>query len=101
MSASSTRRVIGSFVDVEDATPWLGVQGGGFFDVSVSGTWVGTVTLERRTPPAGAAISVETYTANSERIGQFAGDTEVRLRFSADTSGTVVAELRVGHGKAR
>lgn len=101
MSTSSTRRVIGSFVDVEDATAWLTVEGGGLFDVSLSGTWAGVVTLERRTPPAGTAIAVETYTANTERLGQFAGDNQIRLRFSTDTSGTVVAELKVGHGKQR
>ena len=101
MSSSSTRRVTASFTDVEDATAWLNVSGGGYFDMSLSGTWAGTVTLERRTPPGGTAIAVEAHTENAERIGHFAGDTDVRLRFSADTSGTVVAELRVGHGKAR
>ncbi len=101
MSTSSTRRVTASFVDVEDATAWLLVEGGGLFDVSLSGTWAGVVSLERRTPPGGTALTVETYTANTERVGEFASNTEVRLRFSTDTSGTVVAELRVGHGKAR
>ncbi len=101
MSTLSARRVAASFVDVNDTTAWLRVEGGGFFDVSVSGTWAGVVALERRTPPVGTEIEIETYTANSERIGQFAGNTEVRLKFTTDTSGTVVAELRVGHGKSR
>jgi hypothetical protein len=101
MSTSSTRRVASSFTDVNDATAWLSVEGGGKFDVSISGTWAGVVTLQRRTPPAGTAIDVETYTANTERLGEFASDTEIRLVFTTDTSGTVAAELRVGHGKQR
>ena len=101
MTTSSTRRVTGSFSNVEDATAWLAVEGGGFFDVSLSGTWGGVVTLERRTTAGATVIPVETYTANTERLGQFAGATQIRLRFSTDTSGTVAAELRVGQGKAR
>ena len=101
MGVSSTRRVAASFADVNDVTAWLAIPGGGVFDVSVSGTWAGTITLQRRTPPGGTAIDVETYTANTERLGEFAGDTEVRLFFTTDTSGTAVVELKVGQGKIR
>ncbi len=101
MSTSSTRRRTADFADVNDVTGWLRIEGGGKFDVSITGTWTGTITLQRRTPPNGNTIAVETYTANTERVGEFAGDTEVRLFFTTDGSGTANVELKVGQGKAR
>ena len=101
MSTSSTNRVTATFDTVEDATAWLTVEDGGFFDVSVSGSWAGVVTLERRTTSGSTVITVETYTANTERVGQFAGESQIRLRFSTDASGDGAFELRVGKGKSR
>ena len=66
MTTSSTRRVTVTAVDVEDATAYLRVEGGGKFDVSISGTYVGTVVLEYRTPPGGSARTRKTYTADTE-----------------------------------
>ncbi len=101
MSTSSTRRVTSSFDTVNNVTAWLKVEGGGKFDVSISATWTGTITLQRRTPPGGTVIDIETYTANTERVGEFAGDNEIRLFFTTDGSGTAEVELKVGHGKSR
>ncbi len=101
MSTSSTRRVTASFDTVNDETAWLTIEGGGKFDLSISGTWTGTITLNRRTPPSGTTLPVETYTANTERVGEFAGETQVQLFFTTDGSGTAVVELRVGQGKHR
>lgn len=99
MTTSSITRVTASFTDVEDATAFLLVENGGFYDVSIQGTWAGVVTLECRTPPGGGVGAITTYTANVEEPKQFGSSKEVRLRFSTDTSGTVTAELSTRAGK--
>ncbi len=99
MSTSTIRRVTKTMVDQNDVTPWLPLELGGKFDVSVSNTWTGTVSLEYRARPGGTVIAIEAYTANTERVGELAGSVDVRLKFTTDGSGTVTAELRTGAGK--
>ncbi len=103
MSTSSTRRVTVTAVDVEDATAYLRVEGGGKFDVSISGTYVGTVVLEYRTPPAGSARTRKTYTADTEfeEMLEVGSEMDIRLRLSADTSGTSVLVVSTRQGKER
>lgn len=39
----------------------------GFLNISISGTWVGTVTLQRRFTSSGTYFDVKTWTANTEK----------------------------------
>ena len=103
MTTSSTRRVTVTAVDVEDATAYLRIEGGGKFDVSISGTYAGTVVLEYRTPPAGNVRIRKTYTVDTEfeEMLEVGSEMDVRLRLSADTSGTSVLEISTRTGKQR
>lgn len=68
----------------------------GTFSFSLSGTWAGTVTIERSYDSAVSWLPVNTYTANAEEAGT-EGDTKsgalYRVKFTARTSGTAVARL--------
>ena len=79
-------------------TDWLQLRGArNFFDISVSGTFVATVHLQRKRPGevASAARDVESYTAGTEKLGEMQGHWDVRLFVKTGnyTSGTVKAEL--------
>lgn len=49
-------------------TEWVNVHG--VFNVSVSGTWSGTLTLQRSFDGGATVVDVETMTANVERLGE-------------------------------
>lgn len=98
--ADNKIRVTASVSAADSGSDWLQLRGHrNFFDVSVSGTFVATVTLQRKRPgdAAAAARDVETYTAGAEPLKEFAGHWDVRLyvKSSAYTSGTAVLELGV------
>lgn len=81
-----------------DGTAWLELPGvRSFFDISVSGTFSATVTLQRkrRGEADSAARDIETYTAPTEKIGEMAGHWNVRLFVKTGdyTSGTATLEL--------
>lgn len=66
------------------------------FNLSVSGTWAGTLTLQRSFDGGTTWVDVETYTANTEKVGT---DPEhkvfYRIGFKTGeyTSGTAVVRL--------
>lgn len=66
----------------------------GFFNLSLSGTWVGTIALERKYSSTDAFKEVTTFTANTEdqREEREAGVT-YRLKMKAYTSGTPTFRL--------
>ncbi len=55
-------------------------------DVSIAGTWVGTVDVQREL--GGEWGTIESYTANDQVVVENATRTQVRLNFTR-TSGTV------------
>jgi hypothetical protein len=69
---------------------------GGFMNVSISGTWAGTVTLQRRFGTTGTWTNYETFTSNYE--GYFyesEGGVQYRIGIATGqfTSGTAVLRL--------
>jgi predicted phage gp36 major capsid-like protein len=62
------------------------VSGSGPVDISLSGTWVGTVTAQRQI--GGSWRDVQSYTQNGEFVMENATALSVRLNFTR-TSGTV------------
>lgn len=96
--ADNKVRVTGSITAQNTGTDWLQLRGHrNFFDVSVSGTFSATATLQRKRPgeAAAAARDIETYTASTEKLQEFAGHWDVRLfvKTGAYTSGTADLEL--------
>jgi hypothetical protein len=70
------------------------VQGGEIFDVTISGTFVATVTVQRSKDSV-AWVDVESFTAPVEKAG-VSGSAwyfRVGVKTGAYTSGTVVADL--------
>lgn len=75
------------------------VQLEGYFNLSISGTWAATVTVQRSIDNA-TWVDVDTFTANSEEVG-FEPELmwyRVGVKTSEFTSGTVV--LRLGREDA-
>ena len=68
---------------------------GGHFNISLSGTWAGTVILQRAFPEAQTTwLDVKSYTANIEETGiEPEAGMLYRIRFAVDTSGTVTYRL--------
>jgi hypothetical protein len=66
---------------------------GGYFDLSLSGTWAGSAVLERSRDSGVTWHPVETYTANVESYGyQPVGGVVYRINWTRD-SGTLVVLL--------
>lgn len=85
-------------------TTAIQVRASRLVDVSVSGTGVGTVHLQRRPIDDSAAVGdnwrdVESYAANVEKVMQNAGTWELRLfcKTGNFTSGTISLELQAGN----
>ena len=99
--ADNKIRVTASASAADTGTDWLQLRGyRNFFDVSVSGTFTATVSLQRKRPgdAAGAARDIETYVdSGTETVKEFAGHWDVRLHVKSGdyTSGTAVLELGV------
>jgi len=83
---------------------WLSLKGcnvdqRNFFDISVditSDSATGTVILQRkrRSEADAAARNIESYTANTEKIGEMHGNWDVRLQVTVHgSSGDIVCEL--------
>ena len=68
----------------------------GYFNMSISGTWVATVTLQRSFDEGSSWLDVDTRTANTEEYG-LEPETGVQYRIgvktSGFTSGTAVVRL--------
>lgn len=69
---------------------------GGLFNFSLSGAWVGTVTVQRSFDNGITWLDVATFNANGEYIGREIEDS-VRYRFGVKTgdydSGTIIGRL--------
>lgn len=67
----------------------------GIATLSISGTFVATVTLQRRFGADGPALDVKSYTAPAEENIECAADMELRLYIKAGnyTSGSCVCRL--------
>ncbi|MCF8034673.1 MAG: hypothetical protein K9K66_04420 [Desulfarculaceae bacterium] len=67
----------------------------GYYDISVSGTWVGTVTLQRSWDGGTTWYDVAEYTANFEGVGQAGSGCKVRLGIKSGdyTSGTATLTI--------
>jgi len=83
---------------------WLSLKGcnvdsRNFFDISLdvtSDSGTGTVILQRKRPTEAdsAARNIESYTANTEKIGEMHGNWQVRLQVTVHAgSGDIVCEL--------
>jgi len=91
-------RVIADIEAENSGTDWLQLRGArNFFDISVSGTFVATVHLQRKRPgeAASAGRDIESYIAGTEKLGEMQGRWDIRLFVKTDnyTSGTIKAEL--------
>lgn len=96
--ADNRTRVTASVAAADDGTDWLQLRSdGNFFDISVSGTYSGTVTLQRKRPgeSASAARDIEAYAAAVERVGEMQGHWDVRLYVKTGdlSSGSIALEL--------
>jgi len=79
------------------ATTPLAVDTGKYFDVSVKGTFTGTVSLQRSFDGGNTWGTMTAYTAPAEAsFGPAASDAQVRLSMTAYTSGA--ASALVGYG---
>jgi hypothetical protein len=74
------------------STPGILMQAGEMFDVSVSGTFVATVTLQRSKDNA-TWLSVEDITAPLQKSGVSGSAWYYRLTTTVYSSGTVLADL--------
>ena len=94
----STVRVTASAAAENTGTGWLKLRADhSFFDISVSGTFAATVSLQRKRPgeAASAARDIESYTGGTEKLGEMQGHWDVRLFVKTGdyASGTVEMEL--------
>jgi len=68
----------------------------GYFNLSISGTWVGTVTIQRSYDSGSTWHDVDTWTANTEEYGlepEKGIQYKVGIKTGAYTSGTCVLRL--------
>ena len=61
----------------------------GKFDLSLTGFGTATVTLERSIDGGVTYGTVESFTADSQQVGESAGGAHFRLNCTAYTSGTI------------
>ena len=68
----------------------------GYFNLSISGTWAGTVTVQRSWDLGTSWVDVSTYTANTQKVG-FEPEENIQYRVGIKTggytSGTAVMRL--------
>jgi len=68
----------------------------GRFDLSISGTWVGTVTFQRSFDDGSTWHDVKSYTANVEDVGEVGSKAVVRCQMTSYTSGTATIGIYFG-----
>ena len=76
--------------------PHLDNRNSGVFNISISGTWVATVTIQRRFSAEGSWFDVDTHTANIETFAtEIEQDVQYRIgcKTGEFTSGTAVLRL--------
>ena len=101
---SSTSSSIRGKMDAAGSTPSITVRGSRLLDISidaVTGSFVGTVNLERSTYTGAANIPawqiVESYTTATEKVAQSANTREYRLTTIAGMSGYILYDLTAGN----
>lgn len=89
---ASTKRVLTGQFNATGQSPGIALLGQ--FNVSLSGFGTATVALQRSFDNGGNWVSVESYTSDSERVGD-EPEADVLYRFdcSAYTSGTISFRL--------
>lgn len=97
--ADNLQQVTASLTAQNTGTDWL--KGPPKAQISVSGTWVATVFLQRKLKgeASSAAVDVESYTANTEKVipdGDGAYDYRLFCKTGGFTSGTIVCKLTRG-----
>lgn len=65
----------------------------GYFNFSLSGSWVGTVKIERSFDNGSSWLAVDSFTANTESVGHEPEGARYRIRCSAYTSGLIIGRL--------
>lgn len=78
------------------ATGMLGIRIKSFFNLSISGTWVGTLTLQRSFDAGTTFMDVENFTANQENWDQeIESGVLYRIGFKTGnyTSGTALVRI--------
>ena len=92
---ANSKAITGSLSSLNDVTGSLIMRGGPpvVFNFSISGTFVGTVAIQRLFSGS-TWLDVKTYTAPAEEIGtEPENDVLYRLKMIASTSGTAVVRL--------
>lgn len=93
MAEAVTLPVIGAFTASAQASPSFKRASG--FNISLSGTWVATVNLERSFDQGATWVIVKSYTANAQEVvDDPSPDNFYRFNCTAFTSGPVV--FRIG-----
>jgi hypothetical protein len=72
--------------------------GNGYATLSLSGTWVGTITIEQSADQGQTWYTIGTQTANGVDSYAVAGMSDLRARVSVYTSGTVAATITYAGG---
>lgn len=68
-----------------------------FLNISIAGTWVGTVTLQRRFSASDSPRDVEDFTANSEEaLYDHEERVEYRIGIKTDNYSSGTANVRLG-----
>jgi hypothetical protein len=65
------------------------VRVSGWFNLSLSGTWAASLTVERSFDNGTTWVSVESFTSNAEKRGYETEDVLYRISCASHTSGTV------------
>lgn len=89
--AASAKCVTASVTAENSFTEWLDVWPG-HVDVGISGTWVGTVTVQRKLNSSDTVLDVDTFTSNFQGYFTVGSGQAVRVGVKTGdyTSGTVV-----------
>lgn len=78
---------------INTGTGPLGVNSTKLYSVSIGGTFVATLSLQRTFDGGATWLTIKTYTAAVEENLQVADSCQVRLQCTAYTSGTAVCRL--------
>lgn len=71
----------------------IAVGAGELIDFSVSGTFVGTLQIQRRKPGDSTWLVIESHTGAAERVLRNASNYDMRVECSAYTSGTAAGYI--------
>jgi hypothetical protein len=63
------------------------------FVVQITGTWTGTVSIQRSAPDAASWVTIDTYTANTTEAIAPIVNGDYRAWFTTASSGTVVVKF--------